>query len=52
MDAKTITVGYITRGPSGAIALRILRPMSASGTTGDGMNKQGAWDYVTDDAAS
>lgn len=52
MDAGTIIVGYVCRAPSGVIGLRVLRPMSASGTTADGMNKEGAWDVLTDDAAT
>lgn len=52
MSQGLATVAHSCRLANGTIAVRLLRPMSATGTTADGMNKAGAWDVVTDDAAS
>ena len=52
MESGAATVAHSCRLDDGTIAVRLLRPMSASGTTADGMNKAGAWDTVTDDEAT
>jgi hypothetical protein len=50
MESGAATVAHSCRLPDGTIAVRLLRPMSATGTTQDGMNQAGAWDVVTDDS--
>ena len=51
MSTGVATVAHSCRLKDGTIAVRLLRPMSATGTTQDGMNKAGSWDTVTDDEA-
>jgi len=50
METGAATVAHNCKLKDGTIAVRLLRPMSASGVTVDGTNKAGAWDTVTDDA--
>ncbi|MBI4524373.1 MAG: hypothetical protein HY695_11250 [Deltaproteobacteria bacterium] len=52
MDEGYATVAHACLLVDGTLAVRLLRPMSATGSTGDGMNKAGAWDTVTDNAAT
>jgi hypothetical protein len=49
MESGAATEAHSCRLPDGTIAVRLLRPMSATGETQDGMNKNGAWDTVIDD---
>jgi hypothetical protein len=43
---------FAARGRDGAIGVFVLRPMfNVSGFTTNGQNKQGSWDFLTDDAA-
>lgn len=51
MESGAATVAHGARLPDGTIVVRLLRPMSATGATNDGMNKAGAWDTVDDDGA-
>jgi hypothetical protein len=52
MASGAAIVAHSARRPNGTIVVRLLRPMSATGTTQDGTNKAGAWDTVSDDGAS
>jgi hypothetical protein len=52
MADGTWVAAFGCRAANGAPAVRILRPMSASGSTADGMNKAGAWDQTVDAAAT
>ena len=52
METGVATVAHGARLHDGTIVVRLLRPMSATGTTQDGMDKRGAWDTVDDDAAT
>ena len=49
MESGAATVAHSCRLRNGSIAVRLLRPMSATGDTVDGMNKEGSWDVVVDD---
>lgn len=51
MNSGVAIVAHGERHSDGSFAVRLLRPMSATGTTADGMNKAGAWDFVIDDEA-
>jgi hypothetical protein len=43
---------FAARGKDGAIGVWALRPMfNVSGFAANGQNKQGSWDFLTDDAA-
>jgi|GEM_PF-5221908 hypothetical protein len=43
---------FAARGKDGTIGVYVLRPMfNVSGFTAGGQNKQGSWDFLTDDAA-
>jgi hypothetical protein len=52
METGAAVVAHSCRLRNGTIAVRLLRPMSATGDTVDGMNKAGSWDVVTDDTES
>ena len=56
MSTGAATVAHSCRLKDGTIAVRLLRPLSLAGFTGqdtaDRMNKAGAWDTVTDDSAT
>jgi hypothetical protein len=42
---------FAARGKDGAIGVYVLRPMfNVTGFASDGRNKQGSWDFLTDDA--
>ena len=49
MDAGTVIEAHVCRTATGAPAVRILRPMSATDFA-EGMNKSGAWVTVTAEA--
>ena len=52
MQNGSATVAHAARDFNGVIVVRLLRPMSATGTTQSGMNKAGAWDTVSDTTAT
>jgi hypothetical protein len=50
MSSGAATVAHAQRDKNGVISVRVLRPMSATGTTVDGMNQAGSWDVLDDDS--
>lgn len=51
MQSGAAVVAHVERAPTGAIGVRLLRPLSAGSakTSDENQSKAGAWDYVTDD---
>lgn len=50
MASGAATVAHGCLLENGTPIVRLLRPLSATGSTEDGMNAAGAWDIIDDDS--